>query len=81
MKCRAFTLNYIIYFEWDCLKFKLKKPHKHKEEACKKEQEEVKRKENEMVFRAWLEKKKGQMQEERRIQRAKELEDLNSRVS
>ncbi|XP_060090600.1 coiled-coil domain-containing protein 181 isoform X2 [Heteronotia binoei] len=51
------------------------------EEACKKEQEEEKRKENEMVFKAWLEKKKGQMQEERRIQRAKELEDLNSRDS
>lgn len=34
-----------------------------------------------MVFKAWLEKKKGQMQEERRIQRAKELEGLNSRVS
>ncbi|XP_054830911.1 coiled-coil domain-containing protein 181 isoform X2 [Eublepharis macularius] len=49
------------------------------EEARRREQEEQKRSENEMVFRAWLEKKKGQMQEERRLQRAKELEDLNSR--
>ncbi|XP_077198132.1 coiled-coil domain-containing protein 181 [Paroedura picta] len=52
---------------------------KKQEEACKREQEEEKKKENEMVFKAWLEKKKGQMQEERRIQRAKEMEDLNSR--
>uniref|UniRef100_A0A8D0GHR6 Coiled-coil domain-containing protein 181 n=1 Tax=Sphenodon punctatus TaxID=8508 RepID=A0A8D0GHR6_SPHPU len=32
-----------------------------------------------MVFRAWLQKKKEQMQEEKRIQRAKELEDMNGR--
>lgn len=52
----------------------------YKEEAQKREQEEQKRRENEMVFRAWLQKKKGQVQEEKRIQRAKEMEDLNSRV-
>ncbi|KAJ7320305.1 hypothetical protein JRQ81_019816 [Phrynocephalus forsythii] len=49
------------------------------EEVRKRVMEEQKRKENDTVFRAWLQKKKGQMQEERRIQRAKELEDLNSR--
>lgn len=43
--------------------------------------EEQKRKENDVVFRAWLQKKKGQIEDERRIQRAKELEDLNSRVN
>ncbi|KAM6096252.1 coiled-coil domain-containing protein 181 [Chlamydotis macqueenii] len=31
-----------------------------------------------MVFKAWLQKKKEQMQEEKRIRRAKELEDVNS---
>lgn len=32
-----------------------------------------------MVFRAWLQKKKEQVQEEKRIRRAKELENLNSK--
>ncbi|XP_021255048.1 coiled-coil domain-containing protein 181-like isoform X2 [Numida meleagris] len=50
-----------------------------KEEERKKEQEEQKRRENEMVFRAWLQKKKEQVQEEKRIRRAKELENLNSK--
>ncbi|XP_048349436.1 coiled-coil domain-containing protein 181 isoform X2 [Sphaerodactylus townsendi] len=54
---------------------------KKQEEARKREQEVEKRKENDTVFNAWLEKKKGQMQEERRIQRAKALEGLNSRDS
>nr|XP_020640565.1 coiled-coil domain-containing protein 181 isoform X1 [Pogona vitticeps]XP_020640566.1 coiled-coil domain-containing protein 181 isoform X1 [Pogona vitticeps]XP_020640567.1 coiled-coil domain-containing protein 181 isoform X1 [Pogona vitticeps]XP_020640568.1 coiled-coil domain-containing protein 181 isoform X1 [Pogona vitticeps]XP_020640569.1 coiled-coil domain-containing protein 181 isoform X1 [Pogona vitticeps]XP_020640570.1 coiled-coil domain-containing protein 181 isoform X1 [Pogona vitt len=49
------------------------------EEIRKRVMEEQKRKENDMVFRAWLQKKKEQMQDERRIQRAKELEDLNTR--
>ncbi|NXW60600.1 CC181 protein, partial [Eurystomus gularis] len=49
------------------------------EEERKKEQEEQKRRENEMVFKAWLQKKKEQVQEEKRIRRAKELEDLNSK--
>jgi len=52
----------------------------YKEEERKKEQEEQKRRENEMVFRAWLQKKKEQVQEEKRIRRAKELENLNSKV-
>ncbi|XP_062428174.1 coiled-coil domain-containing protein 181 [Rhea pennata] len=49
------------------------------EEEQKREQEEQKKRENEMVFRAWLQKKKEQVQEEKRIRRAKELEDLNSK--
>ncbi|NXP43641.1 CC181 protein, partial [Heliornis fulica] len=49
------------------------------EEERKREQEEEKRRENEMVFKAWLQKKKEQVQEEKRIRRAKELEDLNSK--
>ncbi|XP_008106057.1 coiled-coil domain-containing protein 181 [Anolis carolinensis] len=49
------------------------------EEIRKKRLEDQKKRENDMVFKAWLQKKKGQMQEEKRIQRAKELEDLSSR--
>ncbi|XP_069723803.1 coiled-coil domain-containing protein 181 [Phaenicophaeus curvirostris] len=49
------------------------------EEERKREQEEQKRRENEMVFKAWLQKKKEQVQEEKRIRRTKELEDLNSK--
>ncbi|NXN94185.1 CC181 protein, partial [Rhinopomastus cyanomelas] len=49
------------------------------EEERKKEQEEQKRRENEEIFRAWLQKKKEQVEEEKRIRRAKELEDLNSK--
>ncbi|NXF34415.1 CC181 protein, partial [Nyctibius bracteatus] len=49
------------------------------EEEKKREQEEEKRRENEMVFKAWLQKKKEQVQEEKRMRRAKELEDLNSK--
>ncbi|NXE05801.1 CC181 protein, partial [Lophotis ruficrista] len=48
------------------------------EEERKREQEEERRRENDMVFKAWLQKKKEQMQEEKRIRRAKELEDMNS---
>ncbi|XP_009820457.2 coiled-coil domain-containing protein 181 [Gavia stellata] len=49
------------------------------EEERKREQEEQKRRENEMVFKAWLQKKKEQVQEEKRMRRAKELEDMNSK--
>ncbi|KFV92721.1 PREDICTED: coiled-coil domain-containing protein 181 [Eurypyga helias] len=48
------------------------------EEEKKREEEEQKRRENEMVFKAWLQKKKEQVQEEKRIRRAKELKDLKS---
>ncbi|NXY86239.1 CC181 protein, partial [Alcedo cyanopectus] len=50
------------------------------EEERKREQEEQKRRENEVVFKAWLQKKKKeQVQEEKRIRHAKEQEDLNSK--
>lgn len=52
---------------------------KKEEEARKRIQEVEKKRENEQVFQAWLQKKKGQMQEEKRIQRAKEIEDFNTR--
>ncbi|NXF79378.1 CC181 protein, partial [Sclerurus mexicanus] len=47
------------------------------EEERKREQEEQKRRENETVFKAWLQKKKEQLQEEKRIRRAKQLEELS----
>ncbi|KAF7668339.1 hypothetical protein LDENG_00020470 [Lucifuga dentata] len=42
---------------------------------CK--EEEQKRQENEIAFKAWLMKKREQLQEERRIQRAQEMERMN----
>ncbi|NWH59511.1 CC181 protein, partial [Geococcyx californianus] len=56
-----------------------KEKQRKEEEERKKEQEEQKRRENEMVFKAWLQKKKEQVQEEKRIRRAKEQGDLNSK--
>ncbi|NXU91913.1 CC181 protein, partial [Xiphorhynchus elegans] len=47
------------------------------EEERKRELEEQKRRENEIVFKAWLQKKKEQLQEEKRIRRAKQLEELS----
>ncbi|XP_068273622.1 coiled-coil domain-containing protein 181 [Nyctibius grandis] len=52
---------------------------KKEEEEKKKEQEEQKKRANEMVFKAWLQKKKEQVQEEKRMRRAKELEDVNGK--
>ncbi|XP_075396586.1 coiled-coil domain-containing protein 181 [Tenrec ecaudatus] len=52
---------------------------KREEEQRKIEEEKEKKKENDMVFKAWLQKKRGQVLEMRRIQRAKEIEDMNSR--
>ncbi|XP_066031323.1 coiled-coil domain-containing protein 181 [Chamaea fasciata] len=49
---------------------------KREEEERKKELEELKRRENELVYRAWLLKKKEQMKEEKRNRRAKQLEEL-----
>ncbi|XP_062982976.1 coiled-coil domain-containing protein 181 [Elgaria multicarinata webbii] len=64
----------------------LQKQMEQRREKIRKEEEirrrileEQKRRENDMVFKAWLQKKKGQMQEEKRIRHAKELEDLSSR--
>lgn len=52
---------------------------KREEEQRKIEEEKEKRKENDMVFKAWLQKKREQVLEVRRIQRAKQIEDMNSR--
>ncbi|XP_021495089.1 coiled-coil domain-containing protein 181 [Meriones unguiculatus] len=52
---------------------------KREEEQRKIEKENEKKKENEMVFKAWLQKKREQVLEMRRIQRAKQIEDMNSR--
>ncbi|XP_030890819.1 coiled-coil domain-containing protein 181 isoform X1 [Leptonychotes weddellii] len=52
---------------------------KREEEQQKIEEEKEKKKENDMVFKAWLQKKREQVLEMRRIQRAKQIEDMNSR--
>ncbi|XP_007935901.1 coiled-coil domain-containing protein 181 [Orycteropus afer afer] len=52
---------------------------KREEEQRRIEEEKEKKKENDMVFKAWLHKKREQVLEMRRIQRAKEIEDMNSR--
>ncbi|KAM6921320.1 coiled-coil domain-containing protein 181 [Xenentodon cancila] len=46
-------------------------------ELKKNEQEEQKRQENEQAFQAWLMRKRKQLQEERRIHRAQEIERTN----
>lgn len=51
------------------------------EDQKKIEEEKEKKKENDMVFKAWLQKKREQVLEMRRIQQAKQIEDMNSRVS
>ncbi|NXM17688.1 CC181 protein, partial [Ploceus nigricollis] len=50
---------------------------KREEEEKKRELEEMRRRQNEMVFKAWLQKKKEQVQQEKRIRRAKQLEELS----
>uniref|UniRef100_A0A8C6HSX4 Coiled-coil domain-containing protein 181 n=1 Tax=Mus spicilegus TaxID=10103 RepID=A0A8C6HSX4_MUSSI len=52
---------------------------KREEEQRKLEEENEKKKENEMVFKAWLQKKREQVIEMRRVQRAKQIEDMSSR--
>uniref|UniRef100_A0A3P8S959 Coiled-coil domain-containing protein 181 n=1 Tax=Amphiprion percula TaxID=161767 RepID=A0A3P8S959_AMPPE len=47
-------------------------------EQRKREEEELKRQENELAFKAWLMRKREQLQEERRIHRAQEIERMNS---
>lgn len=49
-------------------------------EQRKREEEEHKRQENELAFKAWLMKKKEQLQEEKRILRAQEMEKMSSQV-
>ncbi|XP_019602970.2 coiled-coil domain-containing protein 181 [Rhinolophus sinicus] len=52
---------------------------KREEEQRKIEEEKEKKKENDIVFKAWLQKKRQQVLEMRRVQRAKQMEDMNSR--
>ncbi|XP_023410038.1 coiled-coil domain-containing protein 181 [Loxodonta africana] len=52
---------------------------KREEEQRRIEEEKEKKRENDIVFKAWLQKKREQVLEMRRIQRAKEMEDVNSR--
>ncbi|XP_040896963.1 coiled-coil domain-containing protein 181 [Toxotes jaculatrix] len=48
-------------------------------EQRKHEEEEQKKQENELAFKAWLMRKREQLQEERRIHRAQEMERMNSK--
>lgn len=50
------------------------------EEERRREEEEQKRQENELAFRSWLTKKRQQLQEERRVQRAQEIERTSGKV-
>ncbi|XP_054443775.1 coiled-coil domain-containing protein 181 isoform X2 [Pteronotus mesoamericanus] len=52
---------------------------KREEEQRKIEEEKEKKKENDLVFKAWLQKKREQVIELRRVQRAKQIEDMSSR--
>lgn len=52
---------------------------KREEEQRKMEEEKEKKRENDMVFKAWLQKKREQVVEMRRVQRAKQIEDMNTR--
>ncbi|XP_048214077.1 coiled-coil domain-containing protein 181 isoform X2 [Perognathus longimembris pacificus] len=54
---------------------------KREEEQRKIEEEKEKKKENDMVFKAWLQKKREQVLEMRRIQRAKQIEYMNNRAN
>lgn len=49
-------------------------------EERKREEEQQKRQENELAFKAWLMKKKEQLQEEKRVLRAQEMERMSSQV-
>uniref|UniRef100_A0A8C6WST4 Coiled-coil domain-containing protein 181 n=1 Tax=Neogobius melanostomus TaxID=47308 RepID=A0A8C6WST4_9GOBI len=46
-------------------------------EEKKREEEEQKRQENELAFKAWLMRKRGQLHEEKRVQQAQEMERVN----
>ncbi|KAM7012619.1 coiled-coil domain-containing protein 181 [Tautogolabrus adspersus] len=48
-------------------------------EQRKHEEEEQKRQENELAFKAWMLRKRDQLQEERRILKAKEMERMNTK--
>ncbi|XP_036401876.1 coiled-coil domain-containing protein 181 [Megalops cyprinoides] len=52
---------------------------RREEEERRREEEEQKRQENELAFQAWLLKKREQLQEDRRILRAQEMEKMSSK--
>ncbi|XP_016057862.1 PREDICTED: coiled-coil domain-containing protein 181 [Miniopterus natalensis] len=52
---------------------------RREEEQRRAEEERARQRENEAVFRAWLQRKRGQVAETRRVQRAKQIEDLGGR--
>ncbi|XP_066562452.1 coiled-coil domain-containing protein 181 isoform X2 [Amia ocellicauda] len=52
---------------------------RREEEAKKRKDDEEKRQENEMAFRAWLMRKREQLQQQKRIYRAKEMERMNNK--
>lgn len=49
-------------------------------EERKHEEDEQRRQENDLAFKAWLLRKREQLQEEKRIHRAQEMERMNSKV-
>lgn len=49
-------------------------------EERKREEDEQRRQENDLAFKAWLLRKREQLQEEKRIHRAQEIERMNSKV-
>lgn len=49
-------------------------------EEKKREENESRRQENQLAFKAWLLKKRDQLQEEKRIHRAQEMERSNCKV-
>jgi len=50
------------------------------DELKKKEEEEQKRQENEIAFQSWLMRKREQLLDERRIQKAQEMERMSCMV-
>ncbi|KAG9348823.1 hypothetical protein JZ751_029140 [Albula glossodonta] len=53
---------------------------RREEEERRREEEAQKRQENELAFRAWLQRKREQLQEERRVHRAQEMEKTNCKT-
>lgn len=49
-------------------------------EERKREEDGQRRQENDLAFKAWLLRKREQLQEEKRIHRAQEMERMNSKV-
>ncbi|KAI1885194.1 hypothetical protein AGOR_G00217670 [Albula goreensis] len=53
---------------------------RREEEERRREEEAQKRQENELAFRAWLQRKREQLQEERRVHRAQEMEKTSCKT-